>query len=164
MRAEELGLRILNNDWLRYDANQAVTETGDVSAEYINRVIREFNDSIEAAMERKEELKRQGKLGRKDEEEIELRRRRRFAWQILKNDYIERHGRFKHAGDPVELLAEKLHTFKTVASILARDQIAEEIREMLKEDILGYRVENGTVTWFWKDPVLEEQKATMNQY
>ena len=60
MRAEELGLRILNNDWLRYDANQAVTETGDVSAEYINRVIREFNDSIEAAMERKEELKRQG--------------------------------------------------------------------------------------------------------
>ena len=64
----------------------------------------------------------------------------------------------------MDLLAEKLHTFKTVVSILARDQIAEEIREMLREDILGYRVENGTVTWFWKDPVLEEQKATMNQY
>lgn len=148
-RAEELGLRILHSKWLRYDANQAVSETRHVSAEYINRVVKDFNDSIEAASERKEELKKQGKISRRDEEEIELRRRRRFVWQILKNDYIEKHGRFKSTGDSVELLAEKLYSLKAVSSILKKDQISEEIGKMLKEGILGNTLEDNSITWFW---------------
>jgi radical SAM superfamily enzyme YgiQ (UPF0313 family) len=148
-RAEELGLKILHNDWLRYDANQAVTETEGASAEYINRVVKEFNDSIEAAIERKEELKKQGKLSKRDEEEIELGKRRLVAWQILKNDYIERHGRFTENGDPAELLVEKLYTLKTVSSILTKDQVSEEIKKMVEEGLLDYTRDDSSVTWFW---------------
>jgi radical SAM superfamily enzyme YgiQ (UPF0313 family) len=150
-KAKELGLKILHNDWLRYDANQAVTETEEVSAEYINRMVKEFNDSIEAAIERKEELKKQGKLNRKDEEEIELRKRRVVAWQILRNDYIERHGRFTEKGDPFRLLVEKLYTLKTVSSILTKEQVAEEIRKMVREGLLRYTSEDSSVTWFWNN-------------
>lgn len=150
-RAEELGLKILHNDWLRYDANQAVTETEEVSAEYINRVVKEFNDSIEAAIENKEELKKHGKLSMRDEKEIELRKRRIVVWQILKNDYIERHGRFTEKGDPYKLLIEKLYTLKTVSSILTKEQLAEEIRRMVEEGLLRYTSEKSSVTWFWTD-------------
>ncbi|MFB0562225.1 MAG: radical SAM protein [Candidatus Lokiarchaeia archaeon] len=148
-KSEELGLRILSNDWLRYDANQAVSETSDVSAEYINRVVKEFNDSIDAAIERKEELKKQGKLSRRDEEEIELRKRRLVVWQILKNDYIERHGKFTENREPVELLVEKIYTLKMVSSILMKDQVAEEIRKMVEEGILANTLDDGSMTWYW---------------
>lgn len=150
-RADELGLRILHNDWLRYDCNQSVSETKDVSAEHINRVVKEFNDSIEAAIERKEELKKQGKLSKKDDEEIDLRKRRMVAWQILKNDYIERHGRFTENKDPVEVLTEKIYNLKTVSSILGKNEVAEEIRKMYDEGILDYTRDKDSVAWFWTD-------------
>ncbi|MEM2136135.1 MAG: radical SAM protein [Candidatus Jordarchaeaceae archaeon] len=160
-RANELGLRILHNDWFRYDANQAVSETKDVSAEYINKVIKEFKDSIEAAVERKEELKKQGLLSKRDEEEIELRKRRLVAWQILKNDYIERHGKLSGEGDPIGLLTEKLYAMKTVSSILGKDQLAEEIRKMVEEGILNYTRDNGYVTWFWTNIGSQEKLQTV---
>ncbi len=148
-KAEDLGLKILHDDWLRYDCNQAVSETNDVSAGYINKVVKEFNDSIEAAIERKEELKKQGKLSKRDDEEIELRKRRMVAWHILKNDYIERRGKFSDSGNPVELLTEKIFRLKAVLSILKKDQLAEEIGKMHNEGILNYTRDDHLITWFW---------------
>ncbi|MEM3704017.1 MAG: radical SAM protein, partial [Candidatus Bathyarchaeia archaeon] len=45
-RAKEFGLKILHNNWYRYDANQAVTETEEVSASYINKVVKEFYETL----------------------------------------------------------------------------------------------------------------------
>ena len=149
-KAEELGLKILHNDWLRYDANQAITETKDVSAEYINKVAKEFYNLLEATMRiREEELKKQGRLSKEDNELIELRERRKLTWHILKRDYIERHGRFTEKGDPVELLVEKIYALKSVSSLLTKDRVAEEISKMLKEGILDYTLDNNSMTWFW---------------
>nr|MDO8080991.1 radical SAM protein [Candidatus Freyarchaeota archaeon] len=156
-KAEELGLKILHSDWLRYDANQAVSETKGASAEYINKVAKEFYKSIEdvmnyveAAMERGEELK-EGVFTKKDFEDVRLRKRTRFVWQILKNDYIERYGRFTEKRNPEELLVEKLYTFKAISSILKKNQVAEEIRKMLEEGDLSYTRDENSVTWFWAD-------------
>lgn len=149
-KAEELGLKILHNDWLRYDANQAITETNDVSAEYINKVAKEFYDLLEATMRiREEELKEQGRLSRKDRELIELRERRKLTWHILKRDYIERHGRFTDKGDPVELLVEKIYALKPVSFLLTKDRVTEEIIKMYKDGILDYTRDDNSVTWFW---------------
>jgi radical SAM superfamily enzyme YgiQ (UPF0313 family) len=156
-RAGELGLKILSNDWLRYDANQAVSETEGASAEYINRVAKEFYKSIEdvmnyveAAMERGEELK-EGVFTKRDFEDVRLRKRTRFVWQILKHDYIERYGKFTEKGDPVELLIEKLCTFKAISSILKKEHVAEEIRKMFEEGVINYTRDENSVTWFWTD-------------
>ncbi|MEM2984400.1 MAG: hypothetical protein QXL24_04215, partial [Candidatus Jordarchaeaceae archaeon] len=108
-----------------------------------------------------EELKKQGLLSKRDEEEIELRKRRLVAWQILKNDYIERHGKLSGEGDPIGLLTEKLYAMKTVSSILGKDQLAEEIRKMLEEGILNYTRDNGYVTWFWTNIGSQEKLQTV---
>ncbi|MFB0562223.1 MAG: radical SAM protein [Candidatus Lokiarchaeia archaeon] len=156
-KAEELGLKILHSDWLRYDANQAITETKDVSAEYINKMAKEFYDILQATIDkREEELKKQGTFSKEDKELIELRERRILTWHILKRDYIERHGRFIGTGDPVDLLSGEIHKLKPVSSLLTKERVADEINKMLGEGILNYFMNDNSVTWFWTK--LEGQK------
>jgi hypothetical protein len=154
-RAEELGLKILHNDWLRYDANQAVSETKDVSADYINKVAKDFYQSLEKSIKAIEEILDRGEepsndvFTKKDIEDVKLRKKRKLIWYILKHDYLERKGSFNENGDPVELLAEKLHKIKYVSSIIKKERIAEEIKGLLQEGDINYtRNENG-VTWYW---------------
>ncbi|MGQ9720985.1 MAG: B12-binding domain-containing radical SAM protein [Candidatus Jordarchaeum sp.] len=165
-RAEELGLKILHNDWSRYDANQAITETKDVSAEYINKMAKEFYQSleqaikvIESAIDKGEDLK-DDVFTKKDIEEVRLRKRRRLVWQILKHDYIERNGRFTETRNPVELLTEKLYTLKAISSILNKESIAEEIRKMFQEGVINYAQDENSVAWYWTNT--DEQKKTIS--
>ncbi|MEM2958195.1 MAG: radical SAM protein [Candidatus Jordarchaeaceae archaeon] len=151
-RANELGLKILHNDWSRYDANQAITETEEVSAEYINKVAKEFYDSLQAAItQREEEHKRLGTLTPEEKEFIELRERRIFTWHILKRDYIERHGNFTVEGDPIDLLAAEIQKIPSISSFMTRERIAQEIRSMVDEGILSYKRSDNSVTWQWTD-------------
>lgn len=151
-KAEELGLKILHDNWYRYDANQAVTETESVSADYINKVAKEFYDTLtDTIKNNEEERKKQGALSKENKELIELRERRVFTWHLLKRDYIERHGRFTENGNPVELLAEEIYKIKPVSSFMAKDQIAAELRKMINEGILNYIQDDCSVTWSWID-------------
>jgi radical SAM superfamily enzyme YgiQ (UPF0313 family) len=151
-KANELGLKILHSNWYRYDANQAITETNGVSAEYINKVANEFYDTLtETIKKNEEERKKQGKLSKEDKELIELRERRVFTWHLLKRDYIERHGRFTENGNPIELLTEEIHKLKPISSFMTKDRIAEEVGKMINEGILNYIQDNGSVTWSWTD-------------
>lgn len=151
-RANELGLKILHNNWYRYDANQAITETENVSADYINKVAREFYETLTKTIKNSEEERRKkGMLSKEDEELIELRERRVFTWHILKRDYIERHGKFTEKGDPVSLLAEEIHKIKPISTFMTKDRIVEELEKMLREGILNYTQHGGSVNWFWTD-------------
>ncbi len=156
-KAEELGLKILHNDWSKYDANQAITETKVVSAEYINKAVKEFYQSLEQAIKAIENTIDRGEepkddvFTKRDIEDVRLLKRRRLVWQILKHDYIERYGRFTDNKDPVELLTEKLSTLKSISSILKKDRIAEEIKRMLQESVLKYEHNQNFVAWFWTD-------------
>ncbi len=151
-RAEELGLKILHSDFSRYDANQAITETKDASAEYINKVAKDFYGSLQATMDQKEEEhKKQGTLTKEEKDFIELRERRIFTWHILKRDYIVRHGKFMGSGDPVELLAAEIYKIRSISSFMTKDRVAEEIRKMLEEGILSHRRDDNSVKWFWTD-------------
>jgi radical SAM superfamily enzyme YgiQ (UPF0313 family) len=151
-RAKELGLKILHNDWSRYDANQAITETEEVSAEYINRVAKDFYDSLQAAIiQKEEEHKRRGTLTPEEKELIELRERRIFTWHILKRDYIERHGNFTGVGDPIDLLAGEIQKIQPISSFMTKERIAQEIRKMVEEGILNYKRSDNSVTWQWTD-------------
>ncbi len=44
-RAKEFGIRILTNDWSRYNANEAITETEGVTQERLNQVMKEYYDA-----------------------------------------------------------------------------------------------------------------------
>jgi hypothetical protein len=51
-RREEYGIRILTDDWDRYDANQSVSATGSIAPEEIDRAVEGFNAGIVEFVER----------------------------------------------------------------------------------------------------------------
>lgn len=151
-KAKEFGIRILHNNWLRYDANQAVTESDEVPKELLNKVVGEFNAAIEECIRDTERQVEQGTATPEMVAEINLRRRRKLAWLLLKNDRIERHGITENNGEePVKLLADKMHSFGSISRILKRDHVETVLRQFVKEGLLEYKTDDNKIQWNWVD-------------
>lgn len=69
-RCEEYGIRILTDDWDRYDANQSVSAMGSIPPEEIDRAVEGFNAEILAYVEKIDRRKKAGELLTSREEEI----------------------------------------------------------------------------------------------
>ena len=69
-RCEEYGIRILTDDWDRYDANQSVSAMGSIPPEEIDRAVEGFNAEILAYVEEIGRRKKAGELLTSREEEI----------------------------------------------------------------------------------------------
>lgn len=149
-KADEFGIRILHNDWLRYDANQAITESDEVPKELLNKVVGEFNEGIEEYIKDRDEEVDEGTAPPDVIEDVLLRRRRKLAWLILKNDRIERNGVIENNGeDPVKLLIDKMHSFKSISNMLTRDQVEYGINQFISEGLLEYDLNDNEIVWKW---------------
>ncbi len=149
-KSKEFGIRILHDDFLRYDANQAVTESDEVPRELLNKVVGEFNEAIESCIRDTERDVVEGKATPEMVAEINLRRRRKLAWLLLKNDHIERNGVLENNGEkPLKLLVDKMHSFKSVSNILTRDQVELVISQFIKEGLLEYDSNDHQIVWKW---------------
>lgn len=152
-RAKEFGIRILNNDWLRYDANQAVTESDEVPKWLLNKTVKDFNNAIEEAIRIQQKEVGEGILNTPEaKEDYLLRKRRTLAWRLLKNDRIERHGKILDNGeDPKKLLVDKIYFLKAISDVLTREWVEWGINQLINEGLLEYTKDNQTITWKWVD-------------
>ncbi|MEX2706647.1 MAG: radical SAM protein [Candidatus Freyrarchaeum guaymaensis] len=149
-KADEFGIRILHNNWLRYDANQAVTESDAVPKELLNKVVREFNQKIEEIIREREREVDEGRAPPEVVEDVMLRRRRKLAWLLLKNDRIERNGVLENNGeDPAKLLIDKMYSYRSISRILKKDQVERIIRNFIEEGLLEYEANDHTIIWKW---------------
>ena len=149
-RANELGIVILTDDWSKYDANRAVAHTHAVSAEYLNRVVGDFNRAIMRELGRKFKMADQGLLPPEEVESLNVRRRQRLAWHLLKWDVIEQHGRVPYDGaDPVLRLTERLFEVARLEGKFPPELVQSFIKYYMERGLLGYRVEDGVAVWSW---------------
>jgi radical SAM superfamily enzyme YgiQ (UPF0313 family) len=97
-KAREYGIKIITNNWRRYDANEAITRTKDVSCEEANGLSFEYRKNKakydELFLKLEEEQERKKKVSPEEIEERSwfgstLRRRSEVADAVLKNDVIE---------------------------------------------------------------------------
>nr|MDO8076668.1 radical SAM protein [Candidatus Freyarchaeota archaeon] len=152
-RADELGVKILTDNWLRYDANRAVTETEGVSAEYMNKIVKDFYKGVLQYQKNQVKAEQEGKASEQDLREIAIRRRRSLAWHLLKKDLIENYGRLTDSGeDPVKQLVDSLYSYRGIKNNFTKEYINSEIREMVNQNLLTYTRDNQTITWMWKMP------------
>ncbi|MHA1711577.1 MAG: B12-binding domain-containing radical SAM protein [Candidatus Freyarchaeota archaeon] len=148
-RADELGIVILTDDWSRYDANRAVTRTHAVSAEYLNKVVREFTRGVMRELSEKFKKADQGLLSPEEVKSLNVRRRQRLAWHLLKWDLIEEYGRIPYDGvDPVQRLTERLYEVRLEGKF-PWDFVVSTVKYYMDKGILGYRVEDGVTIWSW---------------
>ena len=147
-RAEEYGLRILTDDWLQYNANEAITETESVSAEELNEVDRNYKREVSVYTGYLEELEREGKLDRvewEDLEQVKVRRSGEIVSQLLHGDIIENLGSMETGGDVVAELADRVS--KEIAYPLR--YLRQVTQDMVNQGMLKYELHQGKVTWRW---------------
>lgn len=152
-RAKEFGLRILHSNWLRYDANQAVTESDEVPKELLNKTVNDFNYNLEGLIRDQQKEVEEGTLNTPEaKEDYLLRKRRTLAWRLLKNDRIERHGKLENNGeDPKKLLADEIYSIKAVSDALSREWVEWGLTQLINEGLLECTKDDHTITWKWAD-------------
>jgi radical SAM superfamily enzyme YgiQ (UPF0313 family) len=151
-KADEYGITILTDDWSEYDANRSVTTTPGAGPREVAEILRQHYGDIRRYIRYQETQAREGNLSSEDWQEVGLRRRRRFAWALLKNDYIENLGPLAMDGDPTEDIALRLSQRLS----LPLDEAKEQVMRLEAEGLLVHQVLDGHVRWSWTSPSRNE--------
>lgn len=145
-RAEEFGMRILTDDWSKYDANEAVVAHPDVTPEDLLQVDREYKEGIDLYLRRLEELKAQGRIGEYDDSLMQGQKRNNIAATLLQGDVIENLGAIRTDGDEVRDLANMLSSSLSHAT----NDIQDALAEMIADGLLCHeRSSDNGVVWSW---------------
>jgi radical SAM superfamily enzyme YgiQ (UPF0313 family) len=151
-KAKEYGINILTDDWSRYDANRSVTTTPGAGAREVTAILRQHYDIIKRYQSRQLAQARRGKLSDEEVQQLRLRNQRRFAWSLLKNDYIENLGPLETTDSPTKDLALRLAKRLSVSLRRAEAHVAR----LVTEGLLVHRVVDGHVQWSWSKPLGRE--------
>jgi radical SAM superfamily enzyme YgiQ (UPF0313 family) len=148
-KAEEYGMTILTDDWSKYDANRVVTTTPGAGAKDVEQVLHQYYDDIKRYNRHQKRLEREGRLSDEDVQEIRRRRGQRFAWSLLKNDYIENLGPLEIRESPTKDLGLRL----AESFSLPLHQVEEELMRLEAEGLLVHQIVDGRVLWSWSEPI-----------
>jgi radical SAM superfamily enzyme YgiQ (UPF0313 family) len=140
-KANEYGIEILTNEWLKYDCNTAVTRTKEAGPKEIYQFIREYNEVIKRVLNHLEE---KDVLNIQDEA-TKTRRRSPLAVALLKNDVIENLGAIKLVENPVEGLITRI----AERMPYPQRQITADITKWVEQGLLRYSIKDGHIAWEW---------------
>ena len=144
-RAEEFGMRILTNDWEKYDANGAIVEYDECSAEDLLKVDQQYREDVQAYIDKVEELQRQGKAFEYEDWRQKSLHRNHITAALLQSDVIENLGFFREDGDRIQQLASTLSNRIPHPS----EHIESAIGELVDEGLLQYQNSPEGVVWNW---------------
>ncbi|MBN1664068.1 MAG: cobalamin-dependent protein [Deltaproteobacteria bacterium] len=107
-RHEEYGIRILTNDWDRYDANQAVSETAYISHDEIDRIVKNFGKKyIDELVDNLNRHERGEEVAEKYKESIKHLNNFVFVRDMIMNEYVDHFNGSANGFPP----AEAVNTF-----------------------------------------------------
>jgi anaerobic magnesium-protoporphyrin IX monomethyl ester cyclase len=147
-KADEYGMTILTDDWSKYDANRVVATTRGAGAKDIEQVLHQYYNDVRRFDRLQARHEREGKLSDEDAQEIRRRRERRFAWSLLKNDYIENLGPLEITESPTRDLGLRLADYLS----LPLHQVEEHVTRLEAEGLLVPQVTDRHVLWGWSGP------------
>lgn len=144
-KPRDYGLRILSQNWDRYDANRPVTETADMSLDMALEFIAGYEQEVAIDVE---EIKRRAENNDSQcKEDLMLWASMDFARKLLKGDVIENLGRIKsnHKCNPAEQLAFKVSRKLS----LPLEETRQEVERLENKGLLKRETVNGEFTWKW---------------
>jgi anaerobic magnesium-protoporphyrin IX monomethyl ester cyclase len=143
---DKYDLKILTEDWTRYDANAPVVCTSGVGPEEMAMFVKEYEDKL--AKEWQETVDRYARKECTPHEEllVEGRRRMNLIYRLLSEDIIEEHC---HADAP---LADPLKAFsERVAALVGEDYpfVSWTIKTLMQKGYIKVESPNGSTRFFW---------------
>ncbi len=94
-KAQAFGITILTDRWEHYDANRVVTLTPHIRPGHVREILERYDRDVEAYCAVQEEHVRLGIAPDQERHEVLTRRVKALAWEILRQDLLEKHGRVK---------------------------------------------------------------------
>jgi len=149
-RAEDYGIRILSRNWLRYNANEPITETATMSREMVKEAMSIYDRGIEAAWDN---IKQRAKDGDVECAEImDGKERNEFVWALLQGDVIERLGGIASAAASNDGGAQ-FELVHQVSQKLGVDIEATRrwIGELRAKEVLRLESRGNGLRWHWSD-------------
>lgn len=104
--SQAMGIRILTEKWDHYDANRVVTLTGDITPQDVEEILHEYDDGIRRYCRMQEDKVKLGSASIEECKEVEKRTLRPLAWEILRQDLLEKLGRVKEPVPKTEAFLE----------------------------------------------------------
>jgi anaerobic magnesium-protoporphyrin IX monomethyl ester cyclase len=149
-RAEDYGIRILSRNWARYNANEPITETANMSTEMVKEAMSFYNRGIKAAWD---DIRHRAREGDAECGEImDGKERNEFVWALLQGDVIERLGGMASAAflSPSEAESELAHRVSRKLG-LDIDLARRRIRELIAKRVLQLGSQGNGLHWQWTD-------------
>ncbi|MEJ5357947.1 MAG: radical SAM protein [Desulfobacterales bacterium] len=109
-RSAALGLRILTDDWSRYDANRAVCETEAAPAALLETVARDWEGRFQKYLAEIGRRRDEGKAGEQERRTLENLERIVLLYELMMGEAVEGAGSWElpDGGDPLAGLLERV--------------------------------------------------------
>lgn len=150
---EKYGLKVLSDDWSRYHANRAVTETPGVSGDKLNEIVIQWEERLDTWRRLvKEKLKNGTPMGSSGAD-LELFERSEAIYKLMQEKLIEEHGFWPAKTGP----ASDQDALTTLAEKLAgaNGDSSKQIFDLLKSAVdrgdLTLAENSNEVRWEWVD-------------
>ncbi len=146
--ARAMGIRILTEKWDEYDANRVVTLTGDISPQDVDRILNEYDEGIRRYCRVQEEKVSSGKASEQERHEVENRTLRPLAWEILRQDLLEKLG---HVREPIPRTEAFLEVCLRMSQRLPFSfaQVREAMQKWAEQGLLKSDPMAGGWLWRW---------------
>ena len=149
-RAKDYGVRILSQNWARYNANEPITETATMSTEMVKEAMSIYDRGIEAAWD---DIKRRAKDGDAQCAEImEGKEREAFIWALFQQNVIEGLGVIastaaQNPGSAEAELARRVSRKLGVDIKVAQRRMSE----LIAKGVLRLEPKGNSLRWQWAD-------------
>lgn len=146
--ATEYGLTILTNDWSQYDADSMIVQGNDISQKDISGVLENYNNRVDGYICYLETTSPLSGIHLKEREKLEKTQSKRFVWELLLSNMIDR----------VETQAEtqdyKQHLDQLITKLQAKLQYSGEyiqshIEKLVAQKLIKTRISGERVRWVW---------------
>ncbi|MBW1729563.1 MAG: B12-binding domain-containing radical SAM protein [Deltaproteobacteria bacterium] len=149
-KAEELGIRILTNDWGQYHANRAIVETGAVTKDMMNAIVMEWENKFHEWLG---DIERRMHAREATEEEVWQYKKLAYTsiiYDLMMKSIIEDHGTTP-VPSPREEPLEALITHLDGTLPHSPQKVREALAFAQEHGNLYYYEENGRLHWQWND-------------
>jgi radical SAM superfamily enzyme YgiQ (UPF0313 family) len=149
-RSAEYGLRLLSDDWRRYHANRAITETATVDCEQLDRIAADWEERFTRYLGDIRDRMGQGRATAEETHQLTNLERIVLVYDLMMARTVERVGAWRgpREGALGELVRRVQREFPAKAATAA-----EALAKAADRGDLVCEASGGTVRWRWQDAI-----------
>jgi len=152
-KSQELGIKILTDDWSQYHANRAIVATETVSREMLDEFAIAWENKFDAYIKRIVELMKKGLASEEEAGQVTNLHRTLLIYDLMMGSHIEMDGSWhdeKSSSSDEDVLKSLVDRLANSSSY-SKEELLSVLKFSTEKGSLRYRKDNGLVRWEWVD-------------